>query len=58
MNQIFNNRIFKENLKLLTVKDCLEKNLLPQLFYKAHLSILTAILCYIKSYINLKNETN
>lgn len=58
MKKIFDKRIFKENLKLLTLKDCLEKNLLPQLFYKIHLSLLTAILCYIKSYINAKNETN
>lgn len=56
MKELFSKKIFKNNLDNLKTLDCIDKTLLPEFFYKLHLPILTAILCYLKSYLNLKHE--
>lgn len=56
MKKLFEKNIFRNNLDNIKIYECFEKTLLPQFFYKIHFSFLTAVLCYLKSFINYKNE--
>lgn len=54
MKKIKNEEIFNEALKKISLKACLSKYYLPELFLKFHFNLMVAFLCYLKSYINNK----
>ena len=56
MKEIINNDIFKESLEKISIKECFSTMYLPELFLKLHLGVFTAILCYLKSYLNSRME--
>lgn len=58
MKEVLKENVFSESLKNIPLRECFSMMLLPELFLKLHLGYLSAILCYIKSYINQKKSNN
>lgn len=56
MKELLKNDIFSNAIKKIKISDCFSIVLLPELFIKLHLEVITAILCYFKSYLNYKKE--
>lgn len=56
MKKVIKNDIFSESLKEMSIFDCFSVMYLPELFLKIHLGFFTAMLCYLKSYLNYRKE--
>lgn len=56
MKEIIKKDIFSESLKNVSIKECFSTMYLPDMFLKLHLGFFTSFLCYLKSYLNSRNE--
>ena len=52
--KIFDNSLFEDSLKHISIKDCFCKEFLVELMLKIRFNYIAYLLCYIKSYINQK----
>jgi len=56
MKELLKVDVFKDSLNNISIFECFSIMYLPELFLKLHLGIFTAMLCYIKSYLNSIKE--